>query len=216
MDELKSTNLLLQDRDVTLLRGLFECRVMSNSHASSLFFGGKFEAAIKRLQKLKSAGFIGERPRHAFEPSVLFLTRRGLEVLNNRGILEDYPSFALPVLVRRARVSPLTIRHELEVMDVKTAFHAAIKSTAALSIEEFSTWPLLNEFKAYRPRHHAEEVLVKPDGFISIFETETNGDKFERAFFLELDRSLPVHNLHPPRKAGGGDQAERRIRSHPR
>jgi hypothetical protein len=181
-----------QKRDLALLRGLFECRVMTTDHATVLYFDGKDEAAKKRLQKIKAAGLITERPRRAFEPSVLFLTRKGLTLLQEKGVLTQYPSFDLPVLDRRARVSDLTIRHELEVMDVKAAFHAAIKTTPSFTIAEFSTWPLLNEFTAYRPGGNGAEITVKPDGFIRIHETDAGGGKFERAFFLEVDRSSEV------------------------
>jgi hypothetical protein len=182
----------LQDRDLALLRGLFECRVMTTAHATALFFDNKIDAANKRLQKIKSAGFIGERPRRAFEPSVLFLTRKGLALLQERGVLAEYPSLNLSALDRRASVGDLTIRHELEIMDVKTAFHAAIKATPSFAIDAFSTWPLLNEFMAYRPGYDGAEVPVKPDGFIRIHETDASGGKFERAFFLEVDRSSEV------------------------
>lgn len=188
------TSIKLQERDRALLRGLFECRVMTNDHAAALYFDGKSEAAKKRLQKLKAAGFISERPRRAFEPSVLFLTRKGLMLLQEQGVLAEYPPFDLPALENRARVSDLTIRHELEVMDVKTAFHAAVRNIAPCSIAEFSTWPLLNEFTAYRPGYNGAEVPVKPDGFIRIHETEKDGGKFEHAFFLEVDRSNEVQD----------------------
>jgi hypothetical protein len=194
MASLKVDTLQFQDRDLALLRGLFESRVMSAGHSVALYFDGKNEAAKKRLQKLKAAGFIGERTRRAFEPSVLFLTRKGLEILQQRGVLSEYPPFDLPALDRRARVSDLTIRHELEVMDVKTAFHAAVRKMPALNIAEFSTWPLLHEFRAYHPNGHGVEVLMKPDGFIRIHETEANGEKFERTFFLEVDRSSEVQD----------------------
>src|SRR5438046_3332812 len=115
---MQSSSISLRDRDVALLRGLFECRVMTTDHAAALYFDGKDEAAKKRLQKLKAAGFVSERPRRAFEPSILFLTRRGLTLLQEQGVLAQYPTFDLPALDRRARVSDLTIRHELEVMDV--------------------------------------------------------------------------------------------------
>ena len=184
----------LQERDVALLRGLFESRVMTNDHATALYFDGKSEAAKKRLQKIKAAGLITERPRRAFEPSVLFLTRKGLVLLQEKGVLAQFPSFDLPALDRRARVSDLTIRHELEIMDVKTAFRAAIKTTPTFTIAEFSTWPLLNEFTAYRHGGNGAEVPVKPDGFIRIHETEATGGKFERAFFLEVDRSSEVQD----------------------
>src|ERR1039457_1028382 len=135
----KNDALQLQDRDLDLLRGLFECRVMTTDHATALYFDGKSEAAKKRLQKIKAAGLITERPRRAFDPSVLFLTRKGLMLLQEKGVLHKYPSFDLPALDRRARVSDLTIRHELEVMDVKAAFHAAIKSALHFAIVTFST-----------------------------------------------------------------------------
>jgi hypothetical protein len=184
--------LQLQERDVALLRGLFECRVMTNDHATALYFDGKREAAKKRLQKIKAAGLITERPRRAFDPSVLFLTRKGLTLLQEKSVLSKYPSFNLPALDRRARVSDLTIRHELEVMDVKAAFHAAIKIAPSFTIDGFSTWPLLNEFSAFRPGYDGKEVPVKPDGFIRIHETDAAGGKFEHAFFLEVDRSSEV------------------------
>jgi hypothetical protein len=43
----------LQKRDLAVLRGLFESRVMSAAHIAALYFEGKAEAAKKRLQKDK-------------------------------------------------------------------------------------------------------------------------------------------------------------------
>jgi hypothetical protein len=182
----------IKPRDLALLRGLFECRVMTTDHAASLYFDGKGEAAKKRLQKIKAAGLIGERPRVAFEPSILFLTRKGLALLQKEGVLKDYPSFDLPELDRRARVSELTIRHELAVMDVKTAFHVGVKSDSSFEIRNFSTWPLLNEFKAYRHGYDGAEVTMKPDGFISMSLSKDGTKGFDYYFFLEVDRSEEV------------------------
>jgi hypothetical protein len=86
-------------------------------------------------------------------------------------------------------VSDLTLRHELEVMDVKAAFHSALKTSEAFDIAEFSTWPRLHEFNAARPGYAGAEVLVKPDGFIRIHEKEKDGGASEHTFFLEVDRS---------------------------
>lgn len=188
-------SLQIQDRDYALLRTLFECRVMTADHVATLHFEGKTEAAKKRLQKLKASGLINARPRRSFEPAVLILARKGLMLLRDQGILNEYPTFHLPALDRRSRVSDLTIRHELEVMDVKAAFHAAITATTAFAVAEFSTWPLLNEFSVYRPDQGKAEVLVKPDGFIQIHETQLDGEKFERTFFLEVDRSTEVQEV---------------------
>lgn len=184
----------LQERDVTMLRGLFESRVMTIEHIAMLFFDGREEAAKKRLQKLKGAGLIGERPRRAFERAVLFLTRQGLAPLHQRGILHEYPKFDLPSLERRARVSALTLNHELEVMDVKSSLHRALAQSSKYSLAEFNTWPLLNEFTASRSSVDGAEITVRPDGFVRIHERETDGGLSEHSFFLEVDRSTETQD----------------------
>jgi hypothetical protein len=162
---------------------------MTGEHITIIYFENRREAAKKRLQKLKAAGFVGHRPRRAFEPAVLFLTRKGLDTLQGHGVLAEYPPLGVPALEKRARVSDLTLKHELEVMDVKAAFHAATKGAEPFSIAEFTTWPLLYQFEAVRSGRNQVEVLVKPDGFIRIHEKEPDGGLSEHTFFLEVDRS---------------------------
>ncbi len=74
-------------------------------------------------------------------------------------------------------------------MDVKAAFCSAIRGSGRFTVAEFSTWPLLYQFEAFRPGHSSAEVIVKPDGFIRIHEKETDGGLSEHTFFLEVDRS---------------------------
>src|SRR5665213_1338235 len=131
--KIRANSLQLQDRDLALLRGLFECRVMTTDHIATLYFESKRAYTTKRLQKLKAAGFIGERRRNANEPSILFLTRKAFALLASRGELSEYPSFGKNSFEARANVSALTLRHELEIMDVRAAFHAALAKS-----EEFS------------------------------------------------------------------------------
>jgi hypothetical protein len=88
----------VQERDLALLRSLFESRIMTTAHVAAVHFDGKKEAAKKRLQKLKAAGFIGERARRAYEPSLLFLAAPALSLLRQRGILSEYPEIALPAI----------------------------------------------------------------------------------------------------------------------
>lgn len=192
MWHLKGTRLSVQigDRDIALMRGLFESRIMNSSHICAVHFAGKKAATKKRLQKLKAAGLLGERRRRPYEPSVLFLTRKAFGILHERGILTEYPKLGPGSWDKRAQVSDLTIRHELEVMDVKTALHSALRENATFSIVEFSTWPLLFQFEAVRPGYGGVASLVQPDGFIRIHEKEPEGDGLcEHTFFLEVDRS---------------------------
>jgi hypothetical protein len=181
------SKLILQPRDYALLVTLFESRIMTRAHATALHFDGSDEAAKKRIQKLKAAGLIGERRPHVNRPALLFLTGIAFKLLRSEEILSEYPSVSLPALEKRTQVSEFTIRHELEVMDVKAAFHTATKSTK-FTLTKFCTWPLLNEFTAIRSGS-VREALVKPDGFITVKEPDPDGGDSEHTFFLELDRS---------------------------
>jgi protein involved in plasmid replication-relaxation len=143
------------------------------------------EAARKRVQKLKAAGIINERPRKATEPSIHCLTRRAFEMLEKHGVLKEFPSVGWSHLEKRARVSESTLKHELEVMDCRAALTAATEKSG-YAITEFSAWPKLIEFVARDPA--GKEMLVKPDGFIRIQGSDASG-RFEDMFFLELDRS---------------------------
>ena len=90
----KPDALQLQERDIFLLRGLFESRIMTAAHVAALYFDGKGEATKKRLQKLKAAGLLGERRRHAFEPAILFLTRKGFLLLTKQSALSQFPQLS--------------------------------------------------------------------------------------------------------------------------
>lgn len=159
---------------------------MTTLHASALFFEGREESAKKRLQKLKAAGYVAERPRSPFEPAVLHLTKKGLLLLRDRGILAEYPPFALPALERRAKVSALSLAHELAVMDVKAALFSAIAASSTLRVVEFTTWPLLSQFEALG-------ALQKPDGFLRVHEANESG-LFEHCFFIEVDNSTETQD----------------------
>jgi hypothetical protein len=177
----KSTTLSITPRDVKILRGLLESRIMTRAHAAALYFDGKVEATKKRIQKLQSAGFIGERRGQWNERSILFLTKAGYRFLAINDHLENTASFRWSD--KRMRVSDLTLRHELAVMDVRASLTPAIDRTGRFRVTEFCTWPELHAFKVLRPGR-GDLVTVRPDGYLSVAE----GD-FEHSFFVEVDRS---------------------------
>src|SRR5687768_1844976 len=91
----------IQDRDLALMAGLFESRLMTSAHAAVLHFDGRKEAAKKRLQKLKAAGLLAERPCRASEPAVHFLTTRAFALLRQHGVLNRYPKLEKASLEKR-------------------------------------------------------------------------------------------------------------------
>lgn len=177
----------IQERDWKVIRGLFEARVMTLAHISAVYFDGKSEMAKKRLQKLKAAGLVKERPRTLRkEKAIHFLSRMSFKLLRENGKLDGYPNISINDLEKRAQVSIRTIAHELEVMDVRVAIECAIRKTDRYSVEEISTWPRLYEFEACDPTGQLKEV--EPDGFIQIYEKAVDG-KWAHTYFLEVDRS---------------------------
>lgn len=186
----------LQPRDLKVLTDLFECRVMSLAHVTTLHFEGKKEAAKKRVQRLKESGFIKERPRAIGEPSLLHLTKKGFLHLRDTGGIDRFPQIGEAAFERRSEVSTLTLRHELEVMDVRVAFYKAIRANPALSIAEFTTWPALSQFgvQINDPLKGRREMVVKPDGFLRIRERTSTG-LFEHMFFLEVDRGTEALHI---------------------
>ena len=122
------SGIVVRPRDLEFLCLLLHTRILTLSHAAALIFNGSSEAAKKRIQKLKAAGFVLERRRKAYEPGILFLSKRGFECLRENGALPeecaDITSFS-----KRATISELTLHHELEVLDVKVAFHEAANRT---------------------------------------------------------------------------------------
>jgi Replication-relaxation len=187
-----TSSVSLQERDLDLLLGLFESRVMTAAHIAALYFDGKREYTKKRLQRIKAAGFITERKRLPTQPSVLFLTRKAFNFLKSEDHLSKYPALSTNSFEARAKVSEFTLRHELEVMDVKAAFHTAVSKTDKFSISTFSTWPVLHEFRATPPGQDGRERTVRPDGFISVHEINDGSDY---DCFLEVDRSGEVQDI---------------------
>jgi len=182
--------LSLQPRDLEILVTLFESRIATILHLAAFHFDGKIDAARKRLQALKKAGFVATRRRKAYEPALLSISKRGLQLLTAEGALQSYPAFSWPAIERRNAVSALTLAHELMTLDTKAAFVNAIRHSAKFSVASFTTWPLLSQFVCHEPLPYGgtKETLIKPDGFFWLIEQEKGGP-YDHSFFLEVDRS---------------------------
>jgi hypothetical protein len=168
--------------------------MMTVQHIAAIYFSGKLDAARKRIQRLKATGYIDERPRRAYEPAILFMTKKAFATLQSCGLLESYPQVGWTALEKRVRVSQSTIQHEIEVLDVRAALTMAICRIPTQRIAEFRTWPALYHFTARREDvPGAAEVLMKPDGFIQIAERKDDA-VFEHTFFLEVDRSTETQD----------------------
>ena len=143
----KNLSIKLQPRDFVLLRGLFESRVMTLPHISAVYFDARREMAKKRVQKLKAAGFIRERPRRRIsDPSLLHLAWKGYVFLRDEGLVDDDSRLSPKTFTRRMRVSDLTLAHEIAIGDVMTACTSALRVNPRFELLEFSVWPRRHSF----------------------------------------------------------------------
>jgi hypothetical protein len=182
--------IIVSARDLRLLRDLYECRLMTLSQIATLHFAERAPAAKVRVQKLKRAELLTAYRKHVSDPAVHYLTRKGLELLLDRGCLHQYPKLSREQMERRSQVSEATRLHELQVMDVKCAFYKALRNQQNLEIAQFSTWPMLHRFQAVRP--DGQKTTVNPDGFVQLRGASPIDTRTLSSFFLEVDRGSEV------------------------
>ncbi|HMP07141.1 MAG TPA: replication-relaxation family protein [Lacipirellulaceae bacterium] len=182
---------VVTDRDLCILRDLFDSRILTAAHLADIHFNGSRDAVRQRIPVLKAARLIAARPRATpYEPEVLTLAKAGFDLLLNKGELADFPAMTWDAMEKRCRVSPLTLRHELAVGDFKAAVHAAARRAEGVRVVEFLTWPALSRFTSRRtlPGGYTKSVDVKADAFARLVHATTGGDA-EHVFFAEIDRS---------------------------
>jgi hypothetical protein len=181
-----SYRLELQTRDLQILRALFESRLMTLTHLSALFFDDRVESAKKRLQKLCAARYLTQRPRRLYQHAIYQLTNRSIYHLQRLGVTDAYRLPPRYNLQRRMQVSELTLRHELEVLDLRTAIHRRVDQNEFLELLEISTWPLLSQFTIVD--EFGDERIIRPDGFFRLCQ-QHEAKSTEHACFIEIDRS---------------------------
>ncbi len=186
----KPSSIDLQERDITLLRRLFEARQMTLNHFAGLYFNGSYEAAKKRVQKLERAGYLRKRTLNINKPASFFLTKSALEYLLEDNKHSDYPKVKLSALLKRTQPRERTIHHENDVMDFVTALTSVLRSHQTIELHQAQTWPLLFEFSFADSR--GLEKTAKPDAYIACRERAMGSggnESNEFNFFVEIDRS---------------------------
>lgn len=185
-------SVIVTERDVLILRELFDSRILTTAQLSDIHFDGKLAAAKQRLYLLKRAKLIVGRSRTSpAEPEPLKLTRHGFDWLRTNGAINDFPRLTWASMRLRLAVSNLTIRHELEVGAVKAAIHRHVRGRTGMRIRKFVTWPRLLRFA--NPDGRSAQRFVSPDGFFrvvfqSLSDSLVTAEAIQYDAFLEVDR----------------------------
>ena len=168
MDKIRITQ-----RDISIMRELYNSRFLTTRQLTDLCFDGKHEAAKKRIQKLKRGGFIEAKSIAFGTIPLLFLSTGGQAwVLKHLGLQKQ----------GRFRVSLATLGHELALRDWIVRIRLESASLKVCCEHSPSPVPLrLSRFT---------DECVKPDAQINI-TTEGN----ESSFFVELDTGSQSHKV---------------------
>lgn len=187
--QITSHSPVIQPRDLDILRTLLDAKVAFSRQIAAIHFSGKHEATKKRLQTLRRSGFIAARARRPQEPAVLFLTRIGLRLLKDRGLLPD-SSQGLPASLERIpRTRDSTVRRELEVLDVRIALQEALAGLP-FTLTCFTTSQHLQASSSGRPRNG---LRIRPDAFIAFNHTTPGSHSSSILLYLQPDR--PAESL---------------------
>lgn len=113
----KFKNVVLCNRDLHIMRSLFEGKVMSSDQINQQFFPHASKDAVnKRLRKITSLGLIRRKPA-IFEDRVIFgysLTQSGLAKIKP----------TLPYEVKAVRSSSECLLHDIALNDIRKAFES--------------------------------------------------------------------------------------------
>jgi hypothetical protein len=114
----KIVELQIQERDLHILADLFKLRVLSTSQIRHLHFRGTEWYVYKRLDHLRTEGYVQHLPSHMKEKNVSvknchYITDKGIRLLVDRGIIE-------PNNNRRAAkfLEPHLQRHLLDLNEI--------------------------------------------------------------------------------------------------
>jgi hypothetical protein len=182
----------LQPRDFELLADLFDTRFITIRHAAALHFGGGEDVAKQRLLKLHKAGLVHRREMNLAGPrgvrSLYVFRKRTLDLLLRHGWLLRCRNENWNVRLRKRfeAISPLTIQHELGLLDVRAALEPTLGALAHIKVIRFGVWPLEHEFYV---RRGDRRVRQRPDGYLCFAEHSPLRDRpAYRHFYIEYDR----------------------------
>lgn len=178
----------IQPRDLALLADVFESRFTTVRHAAALHFDGRFEMARKRLAKLSRAGLLHRQAVRIAGGAVIFaFARPALDVLVRYGFLPagSEASWTATLRKRFSGLSPLTLAHEVGLLDLKAALSNAVQTQAHLRLIDFGVWPAPHTFAV---SVRSRRVTVRPDGFIHLRSHSATAEPEDLRFYLEYDR----------------------------
>jgi hypothetical protein len=175
--------LKLTNRDLEVMKALYEYRVLSTHQVQELFFSSIVKARA-RLQLLYHHGFVDRKFSGVYfdkmnSPISYVLDRRGAETLYDTGILTKGWS------VKSKQVGTFFLQHTLEINSVRIAITKACQQFGFELVEWRSETELKDGFDHVKVPQIEHPIAVLPDSYL-VIKTPAG---VTTHFFLEVDRS---------------------------
>jgi hypothetical protein len=175
----------LQDGDIELLHYVFQLRLATVDHLSSLS-GRSIRALWNRLLKLKKRRYLATVARF-MQKQVYALGSQGVEVLIEQGYA---PVDLLDARLRHRELTDFGIRHSLFVADIHARL-MPLQRTAPIRLARWREGHALWD-TAMTPLGGAA-IPVRPDAYFILKRAGLPEGKNTFHFFLEADRSTMSH-----------------------
>jgi hypothetical protein len=181
--EESSKGFVLTDRDVELLRLIYEHRFLQRDHLAALS-----ERPVKRLHRriftLFQNGYL-TRIKLPQQRHIYGLGKKALGVLVEQGIGDESLLFAR---LRAHELKEFFLKHELMIVDIHVALGLASRKGAVKLRDWKEGRELFDKVSAHTERGLVE-LPIRPDAFFSLEDSRRPVGANRLNFFLEADRS---------------------------
>ena len=178
----ETAGMLLQKRDLELLKALFACGFLSTSQIQKLFFNQNHSVVCRRLNKRLLPNKIVTR----YRSGLAFCSTEAVYTLGTEGIsiLAEELNVDTSEIFKpgKQKFNPLFLSHTLEIND----FWISLRAACEISKDEYQIVSWWTERKLRKRFQRPGKVdLPLPD---SRFVLHRRKDQTERLFLLEIDR----------------------------
>lgn len=182
-----ATGFRLTERDIVLIRMVYEYRFLHIDHLSALV-GRSYKKVHGRLLHLVRHGFLS-RIEFPFQRHIYVIGRGGIDLLVEQGIA---PRELIDCRLRHQELTELFLKHQLMLIDLRCMLDLACRGTH-LRLQSWREGKELWDRVATWRGHERIELPVCPDAFFVLEDGSRPPGSNRLNFFLEADRSTTTH-----------------------
>lgn len=215
----KNRLLRLQERDLKIIKKVYEYRFLDSDQLRALFSdqvkepvvrGEKTDEAItRRLQKLFHHGYL-DRPKSQIKLRIRYGNLPLIYALGDKGARELAREYGLDIgkinwQVKNSQVKDPYIMHRLMISKVRAILEVALKDRVNTELVRWEDGKELESASVgiRTPSGKRATIRLLPDGLFGLWFRDRREGKNKAHFFLEADRSTMPHGRFFKKKVLG-------------